>query len=388
MGMPPMISLQDFDTLPPSNFNDEDIKESDITLPPPRPRNQFTSTSIQIAFLDSLPLRLEITRLVNNLRSDLSYDDTLRLGNELSTLCRRNTQLFKGFLASDSNVNPFHVKSLDTMVRRFIICLHRPFFAKAKSEPKYYYSRKICLDTSLAIIQCAPLNHNHQENDWLRLMTNGVGFIKSVLLYSITTVYLELINQIQEHQNEMAPLGPDASTSDQGSNRGVAFRPPQFDFLRNVIVTAKQHTATRIRNGEANLKGAVFIDCALARIDALVSGTDPGIAVLDAARKSVVESAVLMRQAYKDVWGVDIDVGLHPELDVEHGGVDVPAAGKTTDATGSRSRNESSSVEMGFEDMDWGALMQDDSMDFGFGFEGSPEGWIFGGLESNSSFGS
>ncbi|KAF2264936.1 hypothetical protein CC78DRAFT_567934 [Lojkania enalia] len=404
IGISPMISPRDFDTLPPSNINDNDINERMTTPFRPRAPDEFTQTSVQIAFCKTLSLRLEIARRINDLHSSLSYDETLRLTSELTTACRSDAHLFQSFLLSTPSPTPFHVKMLDVLVRRFILNLHRPFFVKAKASPKYYYSRKLCLDTSLTITQPLPFSREgiaEPDDDWTLLGHRCVGFWKSIWLYSITTIYLELLLQIDEQKQEVGafPLLPvrkhrsvdETLPSDPASHSSHSIPGPstphlqralplQFDQLRAVIDSARASTEARLRNGETNAKGIVFMACALARIDALASGANPDMAVLVAAKKSVALSADLMRTAYREENGVDINLTLHPPLsDEDHMGADTrPRHMESWDG----------SAGEGFrglmEDMDWENLMQDESVDFGFGFlEGSPENWFLD-VQSNS----
>jgi hypothetical protein len=380
-GMPPMLTPEHYDTLLPSNLNDDDLNEGSISPPIPKPADEFTQTSVQIALCASLPLRLEITRRLNDLRSEIPYDDTLRLGAELSNFCRSKMQLLQGSLKSIADLHPFQLKALDTLVRRFILILHRPYFARANNEPKYYYSRKVCLDISMFVIAPASSLEDGQTDDWERLKASGVGFIKSTFLYSISTIYLELLSLIEEQQDTV-PLvtARQPSTSSTSPQQPLANLTPQFNTLRDVLVNATNIARVRIQNGETNAKGSVFLHCALARVDALVLGEAPDKAVIEVARRSVSECAALMHQAYKDEWGDDTEIDVYKRYDVEYGGVDVPAnEAPTNDAAGLNSAAGS------HEDMDWETLLQDESMDFGFGFEGSPENWIFGGFENSGA---
>jgi hypothetical protein len=68
----PRLSLGDFDTEPPSNINDEEIDES-TKIVHPHPRSIHTTTSIQLALLDVLPIRLRIVQLLNGLHTELAY---------------------------------------------------------------------------------------------------------------------------------------------------------------------------------------------------------------------------------------------------------------------------------------------------------------------------
>jgi hypothetical protein len=304
MGMPPMVSMCDFDTKPPSNINDEDIAEGRDTPLVEKPSDEFTDCSIQIAFTETLPIRLEIIKLINNLRFDLAYEDVLRIGGELTEGCRKQVMLFKAALNAGHAINPFQIKLADVLVRRFVLCLHRPYFAKAKEDPRYYYSRKICLETSLAIF--APATEG-TEDDWTRMTHRCVGFFKSFIMYAMTTVYMELTSQIDEQKDASAIFAPLITTSSSPANHPFAL-PSQFHTLRNVLVLSHETGLERLRNGETNAKGAVFLACALARIDALASGTDPERAVLEAAKRAVKETSEILTQVYREEHGVPIDL--------------------------------------------------------------------------------
>ncbi|KAF2712893.1 hypothetical protein K504DRAFT_423060 [Pleomassaria siparia CBS 279.74] len=376
MGMPPMISLNDYDTRLPENVNDEDIGDIGSMAPlMPRPEGEFTQTSIQIAFTQTLPMRLEMIRLMNDLRAELSYDDVLRLGSELLTTCRSNAQRMQSHLVrppsgSTSAPNAFQLKLFDVLVRRFVLCLHHPFFAKAKTNPQYYYSRKVCLDISVSIL--TPVSPAGVEDDWRNLMTYGVGFVKSLFLYGLSTVYLELVARIEEMHEEtptVLPITPDSSPS---------VVPDNFHTLRSLLVASKSIAESRMRRGETNAKGVLFIDCGIARIDALVSGNETESAVLEAAERGVKECAKVMRIANANLDGNGYTLGGEEWSRGE--GADMVFGAEGEDVEGVGAGEGWAEMEM---EMDWNALMQDDSLgSLGeFGFDGTPEGWFVGGWD-------
>jgi hypothetical protein len=309
MGMPPMISPNDYDTKAPSNINNEDIKEGVDAPFEEKPPTEYTDSSIQIAFTETLRLRLEIIRLLNNLRFDLSYDIVLEMGSELNDACRNHIIFFKSALKDGHSITPFQIKMADTLVRRFILCLHRPHFSRAKENPQYHFSRKMCLDTSLAIYAPATEPVPGQEDDWTRMTYRCVGFFKSFFLYAMSTIYIELNTQIAEQKHTSAIFAPLISTSTPPSNHAFAL-PPQFQIFRDILVSAQETAIARIRNGETNAKGAVFMSCALARVDALVSGTDPEHAVLEAAKNSARETSRILTEVYEAEHGVPIDLNI------------------------------------------------------------------------------
>ena len=307
MGMPPMVSVNDYDTKPPSNINDEDIGEGrDTPLDEKRP-TEFTDSSIQIAFTQTLPIRLEIIRLINNLRFDLSYEDVLSIGGKLTDSCRDQTIFFKSALNAGHKITPFQIKMTDSLVRRFVLCLHRPYFAKAKENPQYHYSRKMCLDTSLAIYAPATESIPGQEDDWTKMTHRCVGFFKSFFLYAMSTVYMELNSQIEEQKHASAIFAPLITTSTTPPTRAFEL-PAQCVALRDVLASALDTAVARLRNGETNAKGCVFLSCALARIDALATGADAEKAVLEAAKKAVSETSQILTEVFEAEHGVPIDL--------------------------------------------------------------------------------
>jgi hypothetical protein len=301
MGMPPMLSEHDYDTKPPSNLDDCDMGKEDDDLEYVQPVDVYTDCSIQIAFAESLPIRLEIVRLINSLQFDLTYRECLRIGTELAKLCETKTGFFKEAFKEGCNVTPFQIKLLDSLVRRFVLSLHRPFFAKSKDNPQYHYSRKICLDASLAIFAPATASVAGVDDDWTLMTYRAVGFFKSLILYAMSTIYFELITQIEEHRKLsilMAPLVSEATAVQTSS------LPPQTQILYDALVRAHHMTLLRLKNGETNPKGVVFFACALARIDALVTGTNAEAKVLESARANVVEMRRIMADVYEQEHGV------------------------------------------------------------------------------------
>lgn len=309
MGMPPMISAKDYDTRSPANVNDEDIGEGNEAPLNRKPPTTFTESSIQIAFTQTLPIRMEVVRLINSLRLELSYNDVIRLGSELTHACREKTLFLKAAQAANCNITPFQVKMSDVLVRRFILCMHHPFFAKANEDPQYHYSRKVCLDTSLAVLAPAAELRHGEEDDWVRLTHRCVGFYKSFVLFAISTVYFELNTLIKERQEDSALFAPHVSNaSTPPVQLKTAF--PQFYILRDVLETAYVTSVARLRNGETNAKGVIFLASALARLDALMSEADADHAALVAAKQAISETTRILREVYREEHGIGIDLNL------------------------------------------------------------------------------
>lgn len=365
IGMPSMISTEDYDTLPPSNVDDADISAAGVsTALEPLPLSTFTQSWVPIALYETLPLRLDITRRINSLHSMPSYDETLRLGSTLLTAHRQKSANLHALLSSASPTpkpNAFQAKVFDVLVRRFFLCLHRPYFDRALADPKYYYSRKVCLDTAISHVSIDP----SADDDWTHLIRRAVGFIRSYCLHAASVAYIELTTELADARDAL-PGAPITLN-------------PQLQACRALLVNARDLTAQRLRRGETNCKGYVWLACTVARVDALVGGADPEAAVLATAKAAVEDARGIMREAYFAEHGVQLELGgksrsafVGRENARGSGADDVTASPADAGATGGGMAGD------GWVggDMDWERLMVDERLDFGWGFEGSPESWF------------
>lgn len=86
-GMSPMIHDGDYNTQPPSNVSDRDLLHATRQQQEEALGGLFESSnqsSLQSILAKSLPLRLEVTRLINNLQDEPAYDHILTIGKELT----------------------------------------------------------------------------------------------------------------------------------------------------------------------------------------------------------------------------------------------------------------------------------------------------------------
>ncbi|KAI1364614.1 hypothetical protein F5Y08DRAFT_328599 [Xylaria arbuscula] len=237
--MPPRISLEDFDTEPPSNVSDSEIDDSTEVLLP-HLRGTHTSTALQLLLVDSLQTRLRIVQLLNGLHSELAYPGVLSLTQEITNACR----VCNKFAAEnrDSGVTPFHRNYCDYLLRRFLIPLHCPFASEARVNPLFNYSRKVTLEVTLAFISPEPDEH------FSRLMATGSGMFREGFRYAASTIAHELLVQAQAQRDD---------GTFQSNTR-------QLDFLKQALQDISILSWERIRQGETNIKGPMFLDIVLA----------------------------------------------------------------------------------------------------------------------------
>lgn len=273
--MPPMISAHDYDCGMPSNLDDDQIDESLGALPPAKPMDVYTQTSGQLALVGHLPLRLKIVQGLNSLHSHLSFLTALEMYKGLSSSCRSVSAKFEAFLARNPtcDASAFQVKMLDHLCRRFILSLHVPFALQARSDLTYYYSRKICLESSFLIL--SDQNEDGDLDDYKSFQIFSRGLFKSTILQAGFTLFAEVTAMLSDDDAESSMV------LDQNA---------LYHVLGQLVKTCRR----RLEVGETNVKSYVVFSCALAQVEALRARKDPAGAVLDTARKTLEESLSLL----------------------------------------------------------------------------------------------
>ncbi|RDW58451.1 hypothetical protein BP5796_12381 [Coleophoma crateriformis] len=277
-GMPPLISMNDFDTKSPSNVDDEDLCEGMMEALIPKPIHLFTQTSIQIQLLKSLPTRYQIARQINDFQSSASYDDILRLGTEMNMACNESTIRMNEYTSSIPRPTMLQRNLLDLTTRRFLLALHRPFAIKSKEDPRYYFSRKVCLDTALIVASHTSSSPGDPQplpgktDDYTRLRTVGSGFYKEITIYAGVLVGIELSMQLEEEAASGLPPTRSAAIG----------RAPLHKVLRDIV----ELSAARVQFGDNGVREYIFLSAVMAKMEALEKGTNPEHAMKEMAQLS------------------------------------------------------------------------------------------------------
>ncbi|KAK2762687.1 hypothetical protein FQN54_000861 [Arachnomyces sp. PD_36] len=277
----PLVSMEDIDCELPSNVDDEQLEGENLTeAPQPKPEGHYTRSSIQIALMKSLPVRLEIARYMNDFRSELSYDKTLHLASRLSSFCRANFELFQESESQTVHCSAFQVKFLDLLTYRFLLALHHPFAIRSKTDPTYYFSRKTSLEVSLSLLSHS-FAHDSQlkDDDFTHVSLTGTGMFRDTPIQSACMICDELIYQIEEGKSSFIP-------------KSVSF--PRGD-LRQIVEKCIRYLDLRIKNGETNIRGHVFFSCLVGQIDAMHAGTSVQEAISEALRGSLDNCYQILR---------------------------------------------------------------------------------------------
>ena len=261
-GGPSQISLADFDTEPPRNLDDEQLVTED---PVPKPEDDFTQVSVAIALRRTFPIRLAITKFLNDISSHGTYEETLRLDAELRAAYKALYRTLQGCKScTGPSPSPFEIRIVDFIMHRYLSSLHIPFFGLALHETAYAFSRKVAIETALKI-WCAAYpsssivpaqSHNDtassDRDDFARLTTSGQGFFRIVAMQASLVLAVELRAQLQEEES----LGP---------------VPLRRDLL-SVVYDAKSWCLRSIETGETNVKGYLLSSLVAAHIEGLMQG--------------------------------------------------------------------------------------------------------------------
>jgi len=299
-GGPPLLSPEDYDTAPPANLDDQDLRDHfepvDVTR---RGDKNFTQTSVQIAIFRSFPQRLAIAKAVNNILPRMPYSELIRVSTELTSASQalhQELSLFPLDECGKGGVSGFAKGMASMMVHRMFFALHIPLLMTSFQNPAYYFSRKMCIDTALkfcALANLSPPNPRRQvdpsEADFVRLTSTAAGPYGITVFQATLVVAVELMARKEERREQ-------GSTVALGENE-----------LRSILEASLDWTERRIRNGETNVKGSTFHTALLAQVDAFDAGLE-GAAAQDAITQSTMKQLAMCYEILKELAG-DVSVG-------------------------------------------------------------------------------
>lgn len=282
-GMPPRISLEEFDTQPPANVDDDDIAET-TEVCNSHPREKFSETSIQLLLLDSLPIRLRILSLINGVKAELAYSEIIALSSEITEAYRK----YNKFLAEQTHpsITPIHRNMLQYFVRRCIMPLHAPFVLKARSNPAYHYSLKPSLDYAMAIASPEP------DEAFSRLMTTGAGLFREGFKLAGMIISLELHAEVRSQRLD-----------------GTHHNRQYIELLRNTIQSMRDLSFNQIQQGDTKAKVHVFLSMILAQAEAIEQGRDLELSIV----KSAIASLQTCNELLQARWGGVSPMGSAPD---------------------------------------------------------------------------
>ncbi|KAI2950155.1 transcriptional regulator family: Fungal Specific TF [Aspergillus niger] len=262
-GIPLAISWDEFDCPLPSDIDDEDFTIDSPRLPPPRRSDALTRTSFQITLAQTLATRMSIPKIVNRVRLSATYD------NEIMTLSERlttglaqappdlrddtsTTTTAGGSPDNNSSTSSFRRSFFLFLHYRSLLALHRPFFlrfAETPDEP-FNYSRRVCIQTSLALLSLLeqfsnhcpnnnhssppqpPVDNNHFPPHILHLKG---GLFRDDIFHAAATICFELRLQTKSQDRVIDPPLPGSNISKYMDQSVHYQRMALFESVENAI---------------------------------------------------------------------------------------------------------------------------------------------------------
>ncbi|OQE41035.1 hypothetical protein PENCOP_c005G03912 [Penicillium coprophilum] len=273
-GVPPSVDLDECDCDPPSNWDDADLTQDMENDPAPLSTALYTQNFYQTLLTKTLPLRYRIAKKINSLRFNLSYDDALRMGEELSRNMQHASSLFEDNALSITPGEPGRHRFAQSLylfiMRKFLLALHRPFSLSVARLPKCSYSRKICLEESLGILSQMELPPSTEDTLYPNITQLGSGMFRDETFHAAITACVELSLQANE-------MTTSASAGMVGVNSSVLMS--MIQSQQGVMLQAVERTADnfgrRIGPGGKGCKPFFFLDIILASVKSRIKGEDP-----------------------------------------------------------------------------------------------------------------
>ncbi|KAM3562232.1 hypothetical protein MY1884_001932 [Beauveria asiatica] len=257
-GGPVFLSMSDFDTNAPGNFDDEQLLELD---PVPRPAHECTQMTMALALRETFSQRLDALRFLNDVSSGGSYEETLRLDGELRASYKalgRRLQSCRGQGAKRA-LTSTELRVLDIIMYRYHTALHVPYFVAAMQDAKYAYSRVVVVDCALKIwTSLAGRTWMHAfcaqsafeaADDPRRQVTRGMSFFMIAAMHSALLIVMELRAQLKESHG----LGPKLLRPD----------------LLAVLEQCQEWSLEVIKSGHTNIKGYLLMRIIAVQIDGI-----------------------------------------------------------------------------------------------------------------------
>ncbi|KAM7204771.1 multidrug resistance regulator 1 [Rhypophila sp. PSN 637] len=154
--LPTIHGTLNTDAEAPRNIDDDEFDEDTEELPPSKPPNQYTYTSFQHLSRQSLPLRLELSRVLtsrNTSDDPLDYDEVIRYTNEINQeidalpswdVIDPDDPDTEPLSSQEARKKPLLAYTmLHIELRQYIIPLHQPFLRLRKQHSRYQYSEII-----------------------------------------------------------------------------------------------------------------------------------------------------------------------------------------------------------------------------------------------------
>ncbi|KAL2845039.1 hypothetical protein BJY01DRAFT_183957 [Aspergillus pseudoustus] len=259
-GMPPMISTGDYNTKPPDDTQGTALSEG----------SHMSRYPFQRPLINSLPLRLHVARVINDMQQEVSYNQVIELGNELALAFR---DIGAAVSRAGGSSSQFSLSFCMHLVCRFSLCLHYRYALKAIENPLYAHSRQACLAAALELVSFL------QDGLYSCVLRTGGGLFRDILTRGAVIIFTELNAE------------PEVGISSFAQERNRARQEPLLEAARSVV----QYARDRIWLGDMNIKIYVWLSMMMAQVQARLDGAPVKEAVTRAMHESIRTSHNMLK---------------------------------------------------------------------------------------------
>lgn len=168
-GLPSNIIPGSYDTELPRNLHDEDFDENSIHLPPSRPETELTVTLLNRVKGRMMDAFGAITTAAGS-RKPVGYAEIMRIDKQLEDAYKAIPYVYRFQPFAHSLLDPIDLISqrnwLELVYQKSRVILHRRYLSLARTNRRYAYSRRACIDAATQILR-------HQYDLYCEIQTGG-----------------------------------------------------------------------------------------------------------------------------------------------------------------------------------------------------------------------
>lgn len=266
-GIPFSAVLGDFHAQePPDINNNSGLSDGNVIDEIPALGDLETDSSIQQLLSKSQKLRIQALQIVSGIGPPTSYETVVSLSTQIRSACTELSLFFSARSSEWKFAHAFHSKYIDTYLRKHILLLHRPFMLAAQQDPRFYLSRKICLESCMimASYNDAMDSPSKKLDDFSNLMIRGSGYLRGGLSPDvIVTLAYELNAQLQEGGGAQGPHSYDPAHE----LARAAWQP-----IKHRLAHIQKQVSQIIALGKSSLKTFIMVSAVLAQLETVEGG--------------------------------------------------------------------------------------------------------------------
>jgi hypothetical protein len=211
-GLPPIVRPRDTNTDLPRNIYDDELYEDMKALPTSRPETEATPTLFLVnrtRFIYKLGEAIELTESL----TCSSYEEVMKLDQQVRELHEQTSPHLKLRSMDESARDPSTLImqrfTLDLLYLKIICVLHRKFLAASRTNSRFTYSRRSCIDASMTMLQHqATLHRECQPGGRLRSVKWFISSLTTVdFLLAAMIISSDLYHMAQAERQARSPAG-------------------------------------------------------------------------------------------------------------------------------------------------------------------------------------